>query len=151
MPRQMGTQWAELLSGLAACIVGLLALGLVFFAPLTSYASNTCSSDGTCTQVQGHISLAQTLWAQPGGEWIAYSYLAGVIICLIIVALSAALHSRGGKMLWCVVLWVATVLLFGLMILGAPSIGLFLAPAWLLALGAACLSLSMPPLMPESL
>jgi hypothetical protein len=134
-----GYQWAELLSGLAACLLGLLTLGIVLFAPLGSFASTTCSSDGRCTEVQGTESLAQS-----GIQPSAWPFLALLVVCLIVVAVSAALHSRWRRSGWRVLLWIATALIFAFVILASPSIGLFLAPAWLLALGAACLSLSSP-------
>jgi hypothetical protein len=134
-----GYQWAELLSGLAACLLGLLTLGIVLFAPLGSFASTTCSSDGRCTESQGTESLARS-----GIQPITWLFLALLVACLIIVALSAAVHSRRRTAGRRVLLWIATALIFVFVILASPSIGLFLAPTWLLALGAACLSLSAP-------
>ena len=141
MQRTMsGYQWAEMLSGLAACFVGLLTLAIILFAPLGGFASTTCSSDGSCTSVQGTESLAQS-----GIQQITWLFLAVLVVCLLVVAISAALHSRSGKAIWRVPLWSATLLIFVFVILASPSIGIFLAPAWLLALGAAVLSLSSHP------
>jgi hypothetical protein len=142
MRRSMsGSQRAEVLSGLAACLVGLLALGVVLFAPLASYASSTTTPDGsTWTFVRRTESLVQS-----GIQSETWFYLAILVVCLMMVAVSAALHSRSGKGFWRVPLWVATMLILAFVILASPSIGLFLAPAGLLALVAACLSLGTGP------
>lgn len=135
-----GPHRAEMLSGLAAGLIGLLALGIVLFAPLGTYASGgeTCTADGRCTplpEVRGHMSLFQE-----GIEPMAWFFLAVLAASLVVVAVSAALHSSSGNILWRVPLWAATMLIL-LFMLVAVSIGLFLVPAGLLALLAACLSL----------
>ncbi|HEY7350662.1 MAG TPA: hypothetical protein VH599_20295 [Ktedonobacterales bacterium] len=146
-----GLQWIELLSGLAACLVGLLALGYALFAPLASYTSgsDTCTSDGVCTRgpdVHGRISLAQS-----GLSSEARFFLSVLVVCLIVVAISAVAHSLSGKPDWRAWLWVSTIIILIFVVLGALSIGPFIAPAGLLALVAACFSLGARPTTPARL
>jgi hypothetical protein len=130
-----GPARAELLSGLAAGLLGLLTWGVALFAPLGISVSGSCDSNGACTEVYGHFSLFQS-----GIEPMTWVFLAILAASFVLVGISAAQHSRSGHSLWRVPLWVATVLILTFVLVAGLSIGLFFAPAGLLALLAACLS-----------
>jgi hypothetical protein len=124
----------EVICGLAAGALGLLALGVALFAPLGTMSGCTTSlaPDGVtrtdCStthmgiaQIQGLVSLlpAIILIAAP----------------LIGIAVFAVRHSVGRGSL--VPLWISVAVLYVAMVLAILSIGIFFAPSALLALLAA--------------
>lgn len=132
-------QRVELITGLVASVLGVLALGFLLFGPTISYATSsvtTCNSTGVCTTTapgtQGTTSLVQS-----GISSTALFFLSLLLLCLLGIGISAWLHSTQRQVAWLVLLWVASVLTLAITILGILSIGIFIAPAALLALIAA--------------
>ncbi len=117
-------------------------MGYFLFAPLYNYTVGpvtSCTQNGICGSTpgtQGTASLVQT-----GISPEAQFSLSILVLCLVGVAVGATLHSRSGASAWRSLLWIATILLLGFVVLGMLTIGLFIAPAALLALVAACASL----------
>ncbi len=87
----------ELLSGLAASIIGLLILAYVLFGPLYNIASCTGGPNQQTTCTQGTATFLEVNHSlQP----ITIFYLAFAALALLGVGISAALHSRSGRAVW---------------------------------------------------
>ena len=132
-----GPRWLELMSGLAACVAGLLAIAFLLIGPI--YATQQCTSapgGETCAPVTGSANLLQV-----GIEPVTLVYLSLVSLLLLGIGSSAFLHSRVSRRVWQVCLWVMTGLLLACVMLGLASAGLLLVPALLLALVASVASL----------
>lgn len=137
LPRRL-----ELILGTIAGILGLVATGVLFFAPLLP-SGQSCTTTvviGGATTVNcanagtQHISLIQS---QP------FSSLVGTFLLFVLVPLGilcfALFHSlrRGAGSLSG--LWLFTLLQCGLVVLALPSIGWFYFPTALLAVLASVL------------
>lgn len=120
------TRRIEIVCGLASCLLGFLALGIDFFAPIESTTN-------------GAIVSGMTSYAQANGGVIFPMVLFG--IPLVVVALSAVWHPLSFSFVARIILWVATILLTVLAGLALLSIGPSLLPAVLLAWVASSLSL----------
>jgi hypothetical protein len=124
----------EVISGVAAGALGLLALGVALFAPLgtVSGCTTSLSPDGVtrtdCSTT--HVSIAQIQGL--------VSLLPAIILIAappIGIAVFAVRHSVGRGSL--VPLWISVAVLYMAMFLAILSIGIFFAPSALLALLAA--------------
>jgi hypothetical protein len=128
----------EVICGVAAGVLGLVALGVALFAPLGTIQRSctaTLSPEGVTrmdcsTAGVTHVSIAQVQGLASLTPVIA---LIGAI--LIGIAVFACWHSTGGGSL--ALLWVSTALLCAAMVLTILSIGIVFAPSALLALIAA--------------
>jgi hypothetical protein len=120
----------EIVCGLASCLLGFLALGIDFFAPLET--SSTIVGNGVTV-------TSTTSYAQANGGVTFYFVLIG--IPLVVVALSAVWHSLSFSVVARILLWIATIVLTALMILAMLSIGPTLLPSVALAWVAASLAL----------
>jgi hypothetical protein len=126
--------------GLAAGILGLVALGVALFAPLATVTTScmiTVSSSGAVTtdcSTAGtkHISIVQN---QGFPSLLPVVLLFSTI--LIGIALFAVMHSRSGARVFLVLLWVFTALLLVASFIAILSIGVVFLPSVLLALVAA--------------
>lgn len=115
---------------LASCLLGFLALGIDFFAPLESYSTSTSN---------GVTVTGMTSYAQANGGVLFPMVLFG--LPLIVIALGAVGHALSFSLAACIILWIATILLTGLTVLALLSIGPTLLPAVILAWVASSLSL----------
>lgn len=136
-------------TGLAAGIVGFLALGYVLFGPTGSYQSSgeqcaSTSSGPVCTQLPTESGTTTTQF-EPGSAvpFIYLGLLAGILVSILATML-LSLHSR--SRFWKLALPVATGILFILAVLGSASIGLFFLPSVLLALCASIAAGNYEPL-----
>ncbi len=120
----------EFACGLLSALLGFLALGIEFFAPIVSYTES--SSNGV-------TSSGMTSYAQASGGVVFLIVLFG--LPLIGIAGGAALHALNASAAARILLWIATLLLTVLMGLALLSIGPSLLPAVILALAASTLAL----------
>jgi hypothetical protein len=129
----------ELTAGLAAGLLGLIGLTYALFGQTGTYITTTGTSSGSTTTTTGTTSLVEQ-----GLHPIAMLFITLMLLCVVGVAVGAYLHSQQGRRggLW--LLWVATALLAVGVLVSGLSIGLFLLPAALLALLAACLGSGVP-------
>jgi hypothetical protein len=121
-------QRLEAACGLVATLVGCLGLAYALFGRVYRFESSSGQS-GTANLLQVGI---------PPSALIALYIL---LLGLIGVAVSAAVHSRTGSSRWRIVLWISTTVIVILTFLTLPSIGVFLLPGTLFALLASALSL----------
>lgn len=126
----------EVISGLAAGLLGLLGLTYTLFGPTYSYQNATLNSDGTTSITSGTASLLEVQRLEP----VTIVVFAVLLLFVAGVAVGAYLHSKraigAGRML----LGGSTALLgFGVVITGW-SIGPSLLPCWLFALLAAAMA-----------
>ncbi len=133
-------RWLELLSGLAAGIVGLAIIAFAMFGLVYSTASSVQSNcmysqaGTTCTgSVYGTASLVQVNGGIPPLALLYFSALAVLLLGLIA---STLLHWRLGSHLWRKRLWIMAGLLarvalagFDLFVLMVPSVFLALVAA----------------------
>ena len=120
----------EFACGLLSCLLGLLVLGIQFFAPVVAYRESL--SNGV--SVSGMTSYAQAY-----GGVIFPIVLFG--LPLIGIALGAMRHALSFSSTARIILWVATLLLTVLAVLALLSIGPSLLPAVILAWVASALAL----------
>jgi hypothetical protein len=118
----------EAICGVLAGILGLAGLGVGLFAPLATQCTSTTGGQSGCTMV----SLAQV---QGLGSLILPIEIFGLLS--LAIALFALWHSYTANGLGLVLLWVTALLFVFNSFLALLSIGLFLAPADILALVAA--------------
>lgn len=130
--RWKGAHRLKAWSGVAAGLLGWVALGLAFLAPLGYYTSSStvCADSCLTTREAGPENLAAL--AMPAVAWGVFLEL--LSFCLLGVVVSAVLHAQTGARGWYRLLWGSTLLLVGLiawMCIGFPaySVGLLLAPA----------------------
>lgn len=116
----------EIVCGPLSCLLGFLALSIDFFAPIES-TTNGANVSG------------MTSYAQANGGVTFYMVLFG--IPLVVVALSAVWHTLSFSVAAKILLWIATVVLTALTVLGMLSIGPTLLPAVILAWIAASVAL----------
>ena len=122
----------ELICGVLAGALGIVALGIGLFAPLAVQCTTTTSSQSSCTMV----SLAQ---AQGLATLLLPIELFGSLS--LGIALFAAWHSATRNVLALVLLWVCTVLLSLNTLLAILSIGSLFIPADLIAFVAGVVGL----------
>lgn len=129
----------ERLSGLASGVVGLLTLAFLLFGPASHYMKSVT----TCTGVPNNVSCTSTGLDHVTTGAIRIDlfplsiFLMSVVVLLFVVlAVSAALHSRSGTTLWQACLWASTALLVILVLLTLHTLWLALAPALVLAVVA---------------
>jgi hypothetical protein len=126
----------ELISGLGAGIIGILALAYALFGPSYSFERIELRADGTTSTTSGRASLLETQSLQPA------TVIVFVVLALLIVGVAAGayLHARqgfnGGRWL----LGISTAILGLGMIITGFSIGPLLFPSFLLALIATALA-----------
>jgi hypothetical protein len=133
-------RWLELISGLAAGVVGLAIIAFTLFGPVYSTASSDPSSctyspaGTTCTgSVYGTATMAQVNGGIPPLALLYFSALAVLLLGLIACTL---LHWRLGSHPWRWLLWIVTGLL-ALVALAGFDLFVLMAPSVLLALVAA--------------
>jgi hypothetical protein len=126
----------EMMSGLLTGIAGLAGPGYALCGPMgsTTAESETTIGSVTVTTAIGHGS---TTPAEQGVLPVTMLFLTAALLCAVGVVVGAYLHVRHSDPVGLALLCVATALLWGETILGAASIGVFLAPAALLALSTA--------------
>lgn len=113
-------RWLELLSGLAAGVVGLAIIGFVLFGPVYQTASGSCTSgldsSSTCTgSVYGTATMSQVNGGIPP---LALLYFVTLAVLLLGVVASTVMHYRQGSNAWRWRLWTVT----GLLILVALAV-----------------------------
>ncbi|HEY7357355.1 MAG TPA: hypothetical protein VH590_12840 [Ktedonobacterales bacterium] len=109
-------RWLELLSGLAAGVVGLAIIAFVLFGPIYQggMCTGTTGSDGTaCT-----TSTATMAQVNGGIPPLALLYFVTLAVLLLGVVASTFMHYRQGSNAWRWCLWTAT----GLLILVALAV-----------------------------
>jgi hypothetical protein len=135
--------WMELIYGAAACAIGIAALVFLLVAPLyggaSSSSATSCDSTGNCTTITTPVVHSTATLLQVNGSSDVLFLLGLLLLCLLAIAVSAALHSTLQRGTWLVILWIAAVMMVLFTLLGIFTIGIFLAPAALLALVAAVL------------
>jgi hypothetical protein len=130
----------ELLSGLAAGVVGLLTLASLLFGPTSRYIKSVT----TCTNGFNSVSCTSTGLDHVTTGAIQIDlyplsiFLLSVLALLFaVIAVSASLHSLSGDAPWQACLWTSTGLLVSLLLLTLPpQLALALAPALALAVVA---------------
>jgi hypothetical protein len=123
----------EMTSGLLTGIAGLFGLGYALYGPTSTMSeSQTTAGSATVTTITRSATLAEQ-----GLLPVTMLFLTAALLCAVGVVVGAYLHVRHGDPVGLALLCVATALLWGETILGAASIGVFLAPAALLALSTA--------------
>jgi len=120
----------EFACGLLSCLLGFLALGIQFFAPIVSYRASSTN---------GRTVSGVTSYAQAYGGVVFLIVLFG--LPLVGVAWGAARHALYSSSAARITLWVATLLLTVLAGLALLSIGPSLLPAVILAWVASSLAL----------
>lgn len=120
----------EIMCGLLSCLLGFLALGIDFFAPIESYSTSTSN---------GVTISGTTSYAQANGGVTFFMALFG--IPLVVVALSAVWHALSFSLAAKILLWIAAIILTALTVLGLLSLGPTLVPSVSLAWVAASLAL----------
>lgn len=132
----MFSRWLELISGLAAGVLGLLIVAFVLFGPFYQTATSSCTGNqagSLCSATQrGTATLAQVNHGYPPLALLYFGVLAVVLLSLIV---STVLHWHSGSDLWRRCLWGATGLLVIVALLGF-DLWVFSAPSLLLALVA---------------
>lgn len=122
----------ELVCGMLAALVGLLAWIYVLVGPLYAYSSTTIDGTGRTVTVSGSGNLAQR-----GLELRTLAFLVVVLLCALGAGFGAYLHAGHGDRVELVVLFLSAALLQAGALLSIFSVGLFLVPAALLAVIAA--------------
>jgi hypothetical protein len=129
----------ELLSGLAAGILGLLTLAFLLFGPTSRYIKSVT----TCTSGFNSVSCTSTGLDHVTTGAIQIDLFPFSIFLLSVLALlfavivvSASLHSLSGDVPWQACLWASTGLLVCLLLLTLRDLALALAPALALAVVA---------------
>lgn len=124
----------EGICGVLSGLLGLVALGVAFWAPIgTSCASTTVPGEAA-------EACAPASYVAVNGLTSVLPVLVGFAIVFVLLALGAALHGRWGVREGRGMLWVATVLLAFGNVLTILDIGVFLLPCTLLALVASGLA-----------
>jgi hypothetical protein len=129
----------ELLSGLAAGVLGLLTLAFLLFGPTSRYIKSVT----TCTSGFRHVSCTSTGLDHVTTGAIQIDlyplsiFLLSVLALLFaVIAVSASLHSLSGDVPWQACLWASTGLLVIVVLLTLHTLTLALAPALVLAVVA---------------
>lgn len=125
----MGSRRVELVCGVLGGVLGLAALGVALFAPLSTECIDTTGPSGQAgcfsvsqVQVQGLASLT-----------FAITLFGGLSLGIAVFALW---HSLARSLPALVLLWVCMALLWGVTVLALFSIGALFVPADVLALVA---------------
>lgn len=123
----------EMTGGLLTGIAGLVGLAYALYGPTsTMVESQTTAGSAAVTTTARSATLAEQ-GVQPAG----LLFMTVALVCTVAVMAGAYLHVRHDDSVGLAVVCVAAALLLGETILGAASIGVFLAPAALLALSTA--------------
>ena len=127
-------QWIERLTGLAAGLLGLLALGFVLFGPLYSTSSESCTggpNGSTCSPTT--YGSATFFEVNHSIQPITISYLSFLAVLFVSIAFLATWHSHSGGSVLRASLWVLTGFLALSTCLGMASVGVFFLPGLVLA------------------
>ena len=120
----------ELASGAASFFLGFAGWLWAVFGP--TYSASGGSSTGRVATVTESRSLAQVQDLASG----PIVFLLAVLACLLAVGVGSYLHGGRGKSVGLPILVMATAFLIGSVVLSAFTVGLFIAPAALLAVVA---------------
>ncbi len=123
------SRWIEIISGLVACVLGLLVLAIQFFGSIVAYQSS--STNGT--SVSGTTSYAHIA----GGVAPIYLLFG---LPLLGIALGASFHATRNMLTARIVLWASTIMLVLLAGLALLSIGPWLFPSVILAVIASSIA-----------
>lgn len=123
----------ELVSGLAAGLVGAAGLAYAVFGPTGRYQESSIGTDGTVTRaVTGSTNLLQE-----GIEPATAAFLVLAFVLFLGVAAGASLRADGHCQAGLLLLWSSVALLVVVTWVALASVGLLLVPGTLLALIAA--------------
>ena len=131
----------ELVSGLAATVLGLAFLAYVLFGP--TYASESTSIGSTSIGVGADGTTPRTTTRESeslleqGVHPVTWIFLGIVMLTVLSAGGGAIAHGLSGLRAGLIVLWLSAVLLLVGAILSIFSVGLYVLPVALLALTAA--------------
>ncbi len=126
----------EAITATLAMLAGLVALGILLFAP--SYTGETCQSSSDSPAVTCTTSSTTLLEINGAGVLVALAIFA---LLLLGIGITGVWHSRRNAPGVQVALWVLTASLTAFTLLAILSIGTFLLPSVVLALVACMCSL----------
>lgn len=134
-------KWIELLAGGLVGVAGVLGLAYALFGPLYAYESGTQVIDGEGSKGTVVTEAGRSSLLEQGLEPLTWAFLVVILMCALVVAVGACVHSLRGGWSWLTLVWVsAGALTFGV-ILSGFSIGFLLTPAALLGLLAGVMGL----------